>query len=220
MTTAEEDECIHGLSPTTCTLRLNRMKLRAAPRTRPAVLPDDQKTSEIGVDKRRAYLTELATAARPGLAKSGFGRLTIPAAPLGLLWAEIPDGVWYRRFTQNDKVHSKVTDTSISFRMHIDAYPGDRPLNEAALDIVRAAIEEDLLDSLVTGVSVNWRAARGGANQVMELTTRGGVSSGSPETDAAWFVETANAWLITIRRHALGNLRQLVSQASAIEPRP
>lgn len=212
MATTADDVCIHGLTPNTCTLCLNRKMLRPAPHSQPAILFDGRKTPKDIVDPRRAHLLAFVAAARPGLARAGFGRLTIPTSLTGPLWAEIPNGVWYRRFTQNDKVHSKVTDTTISFRMHMDAYPGDRSRNEAALDIVRDAIEQDLVGSLSAAVSANWRAARGGANQVMELTTSGGVKSGSPESDATWFVDTSITWLAVIRRNSIGNLRQQVAE--------
>jgi hypothetical protein len=163
-----------------------------------------------------AYLRALAAASLGGLKAIGFGALTIPADISHFLRARVPDGLWWLDYQQNPNVHSKVTDESISLRMHVDAFQGDRPSNEAVLDLLRGEIERDLATGLHDATAIDWRAAgpRGG-NQVLELSAPGGVLGDDPMSDAAWLVATARTWADVMRRHPMNELRDRVAEVTA-----
>lgn len=164
---------------------------------------------------RFAHLHAFAEYASAGLIQEGFGRVRIPIS-LRFMPVRWPDGLWYREYTQQGDFHINITDNKISFRVHIDAFHGDRPRNEAALDIVRKAIEHDLLIELPAYDDLNWRAAgRGrGDNQVCAVTASGGIVRGDPRLDAEWTVATATTWLRVFRRHPVNDLHQMADRLS------
>lgn len=158
---------------------------------------------------RSTHLHSFARHANAGLSQEGFGRVRIPAS-LRYMSVEWPRGLWYRKYTQNDFLHINITDDRISIRVHIDAFHGDRPRNEAAFDIIRAEIEHDLLAEMPVYDAIDWRAARGGDNQVCAVSIGGGVCRGEPQQDAGWVIAAATAWLHALRRHPIDGFKQIV----------
>ena len=149
-----------------------------------------------------------AEAASPGLVRIGLGPVRVPAS-LRFMPIRLPADLWYTEHTQNGDLHVSATGSSISVRMHIDTFHGSRPLNEAALDIVQGEIEPDLRKLAPADTDFDWRAARGGNNQVLALTSStGGPNHGVPEQAARWVVEAANAIVTTLRHHPIPDLRE------------
>lgn len=175
--------------------------------------PPERPASGAGQAARREHVQRLCASSAEGLAKHGFGPLLAPRADRALLRAKAPAGLWWLAFQQIPYVHAKVTDHSVSLRMHVWAFPGDRARNNIALDLLRAAIERELKDALGPEVALNWRAARGGANQVLEMTAGGGVTAGAPEADADRFVAMAGSWAEVMGRHPMPDLRERVRAA-------
>ena len=155
---------------------------------------------------RSRYMHALAESAQSGLADLGLGPMRILAS-LRFMPVRLPEGLWFTEHTQNKDLHVKVTDTTISLRMHIDAFHGERPRNEAAFDLVQDAIETDLA-RLLPEADLDWRAARGGNNQVLAITGSGGVLAGQPKQDAGWLVRAADALISVLRNHPIGDLRE------------
>jgi hypothetical protein len=60
------------------------------------------------------------------------------------------------------------------------------PHNEQAFDVLRAEIADDLHDLLPRQDGIDWRAARGGNNQVGASYRMGGVAANDPDSDASW----------------------------------
>jgi hypothetical protein len=104
-----------------------------------------------------------------------------------------------------------VYNDRIALRVHIDAFHGDRALNNLALDILQAAITDDLHERLPRNDGIDWRAARGGNNQVCAVYRRGGVAANDPAADAKWVVDSAGAWLYALMAHPLPDLRARAS---------
>jgi hypothetical protein len=119
--------------------------------------------------------------------------------------------LWFRRYTQNDDLHLFVYDDRIALRVHIDAFHGDRGRNNAALDFVRAAVEADLRRHLPDHLRLDWRAARGGDNQVCAVSRASEVRPSDVEPDAKWVVASARAWLEALRLHPMPDLRARIA---------
>ena len=154
-------------------------------------------------------MSDLAEAATPGLVQMGFGpaRFRPSGGYVPIRW---PTTLWYRRFTQNNDLHAFVYEDRIALRVHIDAFHGDRTRNEQAFDVLRAEIADDLHDRLPSHDGIDWRAARGGNNQVCAVYRRGGAAGNDPAGDASWITGCARAWLQSLLAHPLFDLRERV----------
>jgi hypothetical protein len=133
----------------------------------------------------------------------GFGQARLQAEYIPIRW---PNGLWYRRFTQNNDLHLFVYDDRIALRVHIDAFHGDRARNNQALDIVRAEVAGGLQERLPRHDAIDWRAARGGNNKVCAIYRLGGVAAHDAASDASWVVDPARAWLHALIEHPLPDL--------------
>ena len=154
-------------------------------------------------------MAELAETATPRLLPMGFGRARFRPSG-GYIPIRWPTGLWYRGFTQNDELHVFVYRDRIALRVHIDAFHGDRTRNNQALDMLRAAIVDDLQERLPRHDGIDWRAARGGHNQVCAVYRTGGVEANDPAAEASWVTVGARAWLQTLLAHPLPDLRDRV----------
>jgi hypothetical protein len=154
-------------------------------------------------------MAALAERITPELHLIGFGPARFQPAGkyIPIRW---PTDLWFRRYTQNDDLHIFVYDDRIALRVHIDAFHGDRPRNNAALDLVREAIETDLHTRLPTHLGLNWRAAQGGNNQVCAVSRTSGISSSDVDRDAKWVAAAARAWLEALLLHPIPRLRERV----------
>lgn len=158
-------------------------------------------------------MAALADSATPGLVARGLGPArTLPSGKyIPIRW---PTSLWFRQFTQNDDLHVFVYEDRIAIRVHIDAFPGDRAANNAALDLVRSEVEPELLTELLTELpnrpELDWRAAVGGDNQVCAITRSGGVRRNDVDVDAEWTLAVAGAWLTVLFRHPIPDLRAQV----------
>ena len=184
---AENDRAIHGVRPSVSSTTSDRART-----TR----------STASTDARVAHMKAIANYAREPLIRWGFDPRGVPANG-GFMPVRWPMDLWYKRYTQDQRnlLHLKVSDGEISLRVHVDAFHGDRVRNNAAFDILRGDIEEDLLAELPMHKPLNWRAASGGDNQVCAVTTNGGVAANDPGKDSEWIVDVATAWLRVLRRH-------------------
>jgi hypothetical protein len=194
-------QCVHELPAGTCALCAPATSRQRLPRVRPG---------ESGTSALTAYKTALAEAATPRLRRLGAGSARVTANYVPIRW---PTNLWYRQHTQNGDLHVFVYADHIAVRVHIDTFSGDRPRNEAAFDLVREAVEGDLLRRLPPGSSEpDWRAARGGNNQVCAITHPGGVDANRPGKDADWVASVVGAWLETLRANPLPDLRTRAEQ--------
>lgn len=199
-----------GLSSVAPTRRTKLQRQRPAfdaPPSRLSALteraPDTRAPSTVDADNddvRHAHLHAFARHASAGLIPLGFGPVRVPSS-LRFLAVRWPRDLWYRELTQQGDLHVNITLDSVSLRVHIDAYHGDRRRNEAEFDRIRDAIESLLLEQLPSFTTIDWRAAGRGANQVCAVTAPGGLERRSPEEDARWVVAAAEAWLLALRRH-------------------
>lgn len=187
-----------------------RKRQSAARRPSPLVVPQSAPSST-REKTRYAHLHAFAELVDAGLGQKGFGRVGVPKS-LRFMWARWPDGLWFREHTQQGDLHFNITDDELSVRVHIDTFHGDRPRNEAALDIIQEHVQHDLLARLPAFEDIDWRAARGGNNQVCAVKTVGGVRRGDPHKDAEWAVAAASAWLEALKRHPVGDLHELVER--------
>jgi hypothetical protein len=131
----------------------------------------------------------------------------------GYLPVRWPSGLWFREHTQQNDLHVFVYPERVAVRVHIDAFHGDRGLNDRAFDLVREAVEERLLRELPAGSSTpDWRAAKGGNNQVCEISHPGGIDGGSVSTDAEWVVALTAAWLRALEASPIPDLRRQVER--------
>lgn len=156
-----------------------------------------------------AKLAELAT---PGLLRMGFGPARFQSKYIPIRW---PNGLWYRRFTQNDDLHVFVYRDRIALRVHIDAFHGDRSANNRAIDLIRAEIADDLQERLPRHAGIDWQAARGGNNQVCAVHRIGGVEANNPGAHATWVTAAARAWLEALLAQPLPDLRERVRRTQA-----
>jgi hypothetical protein len=158
-------------------------------------------------------MAALAEEATPRLRAVGFGpaRILPSAKYVPIRW---PASLWFRKYTQNDDLHAFVYDDRLALRVHIDAFHGDRRLNNRALDLMRFEVEHDLLDGLAGNPMLDWRAAVGGDNQVCALTRPGGISRGDIAGDAEWVTAAAGAWLAALSAHPIPDLRARVQGPS------
>jgi hypothetical protein len=62
---------------------------------------------------------------------------------------------------------------------------------------------------------VDWRAARGGDNQVCAVYARGGTRQSNAAADAAWLVAAAGAWLTALSAHPIPDLATRVRNQGA-----
>ena len=163
--------------------------------------------------RRPEYIAALADTATPRLVASGFGpaRVVPSGKYIPIRW---PTNLWFRTFTQNDDLHVFVYEDRIAVRVHLDAFPGDRAGNNAALDLVRAEVEPDLRTQLPNQPELDWRAAVGGNNRVCAIARGGGVRHNDVNCDAEWIVAVARAWLTALSRHPIADLRARVTGGS------
>lgn len=98
----------------------------------------------------------------------------------------------------------------MAFRVHIDAFHGDRPRNEAAFDVLRSLLEHELAVTLPPNDGIDWRSARGGNNQVCSISTTGGLERADFQRDAKWAVAVARAWMRALAPHRDVRLEKMV----------
>lgn len=159
-------------------------------------------------------MASLAERATPRLIMMGCG----PARPypsgkyIPIRW---PTGLWFRQHTQNDDLHIFVYQDRIALRVHVDAFHGDRSRNNEAIDLIRSAIERDLLARLPDHREISWRAAKGGSNQVCAVVGGGGVGRDDVAGDADWVCAATHAWLEGLGRHPIPDLRSRVAERPA-----
>jgi hypothetical protein len=197
----EATRCVHDMLTGTCGICAS-----SATASRRAVVDDRSTTGTL-----LKHMHAVAETATPKLRQLGFGGLRVQRSA-GFLPLRWPAGLWYRVHTQNDDAHVAITAAYVQFRVHIDSFHGDRARNNAALDILRLHLEPDLLARLPDHDALDWRAARGGNNQVCAVTQRRSLGAQTVEEDASWIVDAANAWLRALQTHQITSLRQLTGE--------
>jgi hypothetical protein len=198
---AVEDRCIHEMLPGTCAIcDTPREKLSRRSANRSA---------------EYRYLTDIWVAARDRLARAGFrdGRVHADGNYLDVKW---PRELWFTAMTKNNALHVFPYHHEIAVSVHVDVFPNDRYRNALALDELRRVIEPDLLAAVPDFDRIDWTAtAAHGRTESCRMFLRGGLDESDVDRDAAWASKAAIAWLSTLRRHCVPDLRRRVEQRVA-----